>query len=173
MYCRKCGKMVEDDKELCVDCQEMDVFFGDEQAKASEKVETVAPKLEGSRKTGMAKGLVGTILGAVAYFIACVGFGLISGALEVVEEEAYLYDSVEQVLKELNLYGGTVFCAVVPLLMFVPSLVLGILSISCFKCEKNAGRVKPIPTLVLGIVSVVLAALNVLFSLCTFAMLAL
>ena len=172
MYCRKCGKMVEDDKELCVDCQEMDVFFGDEPKAENVKAETVAPKLEGSRKTGMAKGLVGTILGAVAYFIACIGFGLISGALEVVEEEAYLY-SVEEVLKELNLYGVTAFCGTLPLLMFVPSLVLGILSISCFKREKNAGRVKPIPTLVLGIVSVVLAALNALFSLCIFAMLAL
>ena len=173
MYCRKCGKWIEGDNEFCADCQETEIFFSSEAEKEPVKATTVASQLPGSRKTGMTKALIGAIFGAVGYLLAMIGLGLISGALEEIDEFSYSYNSVETLLKDIHLYGFTVFCAIVPLLLFVPGLVLGIMSISCFKKEKNAGRVKPIPTLVLGIVGVVLGALNALMSVCLFALLAL
>lgn len=101
-----------------------------------------------NRMFGFGKALTSTILGFVGLIIAYVGIMLLA------EETAYYYSS----------YDTT--SGIVALLMGLPcpiiSLIFGIQSISCFKKRKDSCA-KNIPTLVLGIVGVVLSGLAALY----------
>ncbi|MBE5747818.1 MAG: hypothetical protein E7352_06585 [Clostridiales bacterium] len=164
MYCRNCGKWIDDDAELCVDCKETNDFFSEEPSEEPSSVArgtSVGHAVEGSRKTGLGKALTATILSAISYFLIMFAAGLILGALEECEEYGYYYEfsSMIEFLEYIEMYEITLFFLLAPIGMSIPALIMGILSIVCFKREKNAGRVKPIPTLILGIVGLVLAAL--------------
>ncbi len=169
MYCRNCGKWIDDDAELCVDCKETSDFFSEEPSEEPSSVArgtSVGQAVEGSRKTGLGKALTATILSAISYFLIMFAAGLILGALEEYEEYVYYYEfSMIEFLEYIEIYEITLFCLLAPIGMSIPALIMGILSIVCFKREKNAGRVKPIVTLILGIVGLVLAALVIFLGL--------
>ena len=196
MYCRKCGKYIEYNAECCKDCEELNTYFDQKEPLTPfggngqysnnpygnsynnsynnpygnpYNAQYNAPRAEGNRKEGFGKALAATILSSIAFFLIIIAFSVISVALE---EYTYSYGYYNS-----DTYYDMVETALVlaffSLAMSIPSLIMGISSMKCFFREKNAGRVKPIPTLVLGIVSVALSGLTLLYVLLVFAMSAL
>lgn len=199
MYCRKCGKYIDSDAEFCKDCDELSTYFdgkepitpfsgngqysnnpygngnsysnpfGNPYNGGYSNTQYGVPQAEGSRKEGFGKALAATILSSIAFFLIIIAFSVMSVALEeytygygYYNSDAY-YDMMEAAL----------ILALFSLGMSIPSLIMGISSMKCFFRAKNAGKVKPIPTLVLGIVSVALSGLTLLYVLLVFAMSAL
>lgn len=167
MFCRKCGKQIDYDAVCCKECQEMDEFFGSDTPAVEEPsfpVQQEKPVLEGSRKEGLGKALAATILGGIAYFFVLIALGMLTnmfGDLDDLEMMPYLYSSSEVITPIA--YDSTVMAIMlaltgIALILAIPSLILGIQSIKCFGRQKQEGKVRPVATLVLGIVAVVLAA---------------
>ena len=170
MYCRKCGKQIDYDAEFCKDCQEMESFFA-EPKEYSPQWQTMAqapvqPALEGNKKEGFGKALTSTILGGIAYFIIMIAYGIILAAAEEISDGGYNYYETHEEL--MFAVGVAVVFMLISLAVAIPSLILGIKSIKCFFRQKRAGKVKPVPTLVLGIVGTVMSSMVLLFSLLIF-----
>lgn len=163
MYCRKCGKWIDGDAQLCQDCQEdtkqNEEFFSAPKTAAPENSNTyTAPNPApnpapaqpqyvdtGSVMYGFGKALTSTILGIVGFIFACVSYAGIAVAGATSSWALYVV---------MTLFS--VACTVI-------ALVFGPMSIKAFVTQKNAGKKKPIPALVLGIVGVVWAAISVLY----------
>ena len=146
MYCKKCGKKLDYDGDLCEECRNRELVYGDEEKKAeAETTSTTYDPFDeppigvnpasgygnsayvpdnGDRMHGFGKALTAAILSEVAVVSVALG----------------------------------VFLILATIAMAVISLVFGIQSIKTFVADKNAGKVKPIATLVCGIAGVVAAA---------------
>ena len=108
------------------------------------------------KKNGFGKALAGTILGAIGFIIAY---------FIIIAIGEYLgYD-----------YAEIASMAVVGFVFTLPagiiSLVFGVKSINTFKATNSTYKVKPVPTLVLGIVATVAGAITILFDFCFFIIL--
>lgn len=129
-YCRKCGKWIETEGDLCDDCRNAELIFGE------------APLPErradsGSRMDGFPKALVSAILGVTAALIVSIVNVLMAGYL--------IAGKLPAVSVILSL--GTV-AAVGAIIV---SVLFGVKSIKKFVDNKNRGKVRPIATLVCGI----------------------
>ena len=153
MYCKKCGKFIGTDEDLCYECKSAELMEEQPVAPAPQPQPVYAqpqpqaqpqPKTEcaGSVMTGFDKALAGAIIGEVAIIIAAIALGM---------GTAGGFTGAFFVVWSIAIAGG------------VLSLVFGIQSIKTFKREKRAGRKPPIPALVLGIVSVVFAGITLLY----------
>lgn len=159
MYCRNCGKFIENDSDYCTDCAPKEApveAVSVEEPVAEPVVETVEdaepvqPKKEGKVMDGFGPALTSTILGIVAFSIAYV---------------AYLFFTMDGILS-INSYGGPtilmivmgVIFTIVAIALAIPSLVMGIKSIKLFKSAVANNRAKPIPALILGIYGTVQSA---------------
>ena len=166
MFCRKCGKQIDYEAEFCKECQEMDAFFGDNKPTVEEPsliVEQEKPVLEGNRKEGFGKALAATIMGAIAYFFVIIALGILTSMLggDLDDLEMMPYESIHEltvISYDPTLMAIMLITAGISIFLAIPSLILGIQSIKCFFRQKKAGKVRPVATLVLGIVSVVIAA---------------
>ena len=160
MYCKKCGKKLDYDGDLCEECRNRELVYGDEQKKAETETTSTAydpfddppiganpsrgynnaayvPETEnGDRMHGFGKALAAAILGDLA--------------------AAFSYIGIYVCLFSVALGVLTVLATIA---MSVIALVFGIQSIKTFIADKNAGRVKPIATLVCGIAGVATAAI--------------
>ncbi len=157
MYCKKCGKKLDYDGDLCEECRNRELVYGDEEKKAeTETTSTTYDPFDepsvgvnpasgngnaayvpdnGDRMHGFGKALTAAILSEVAVVFAYLG----------------VYACILSVALGVFLILATIAMAVI-------SLVFGIQSIKTFVADKNAGKVKPIATLVCGIAGVVAAA---------------
>lgn len=144
MYCRKCGKKIDYDAEMCVECQENEELFVSVEETPVQPAQqptytyaqpaaAPAPQDNGSRKYGLALGIAGAIVSefAVVFAYLMIVLGLASGGMATA---IFLPFAL----------GTSIF-----------SLVAGIKSINRYKACSNAGKVRPIPTLILGIISLV------------------
>ncbi len=168
MYCRKCGKQINYDAPYCLECQEMDALFitpEEEQAKqrTQESAYTAAPAyqpapqpLQGDRKEGFGKALASTILAVVSYFLVCIALGVI-GALDTYSYYGYSYASDE--------WAAAMVFMLMSIGTAVPALIMGIQSMKCFFRQKREGKVKPVATLVLGIVGMATSAFTLTLAL--------
>lgn len=170
MYCRKCGKQIDYDAEICVECQENEELFTrtdesvvSESAPENEYVEqqSCAPEKEenGSRMFGFGLALAAVI---VAQFAT----GFISG----------MFGSITEISESLAGEWLIVLLVLCPIAigMSVFTLIAGIKSVKRYANCCNQGKVKPIPTLVLGIAAIVLSGLNFLIlSIAPFTLIAL
>ena len=160
MFCRFCGKQIEDGSAFCAGCgakiekeekvaepsvveekKETEPFFFEE-----EKAQPIAP-VANPRMEGFGKALTGTILsfvGMVFFFIACT---LIAGA-ETYEYDYYYGYSYSYVYEEDLI--ASLFFVIGAIVLGIISVVFGAKSIATFK--RTQGQ-KPIATLILGIVS--------------------
>jgi len=146
MFCRFCGKELEENAAFCGNCG---APVGNKTAEKSEKVaepffaeEKPLPAVN-PRMEGFGKALTGTILsfvGMVLFFVVCA---LIVGAEEYNYYYDYTYVREEDLIAALFLLLGAIALGVV-------SVVFGVKSIKTFK---NAQGQKPIATLILGIIS--------------------
>lgn len=172
MYCRNCGKWIDYDAEVCTDCKETDEFFSDKTASAQPSVAatpSVAQPLVGSRKEGLGKAITSTALGAFASLFALIVLSVIEASLELY----YYEDFYSDYAVAASLSAGMGFCLVMTIALSIPSLILGILSIVTFKRASSAGRVKPIPTLILGIAGLACAVESLMLAFLSLSALAL
>ena len=146
MYCRKCGKEIDYEAEYCKECQKTNAYYEKmaegieltdvvtyEAALKQEQEEELAAK--GSRMEGFWIALSSVIVGCVAYILLIVSVSYL--ALEATAGTTLM----------LMTLGACIY-----------SLVMGIRSVKCFNAQKEAGKVKPVATLVLGIVGIVIGA---------------
>ena len=176
MYCRKCGKQIDYDSENCKECQEMETFFSAPEIEPKFEVrEEPRPQytqpqyaytqprqpLPGNKKEGFGKALTSTILGSIGIVVALIAYVCLLAAMDYdYYYDYYYYDSYYY---ESMISVGVIFM-LMSLGLAIPSLILGIKSMSCFFKQKREGKVKPVATLVLGIVGVATSALALLYA---------
>lgn len=148
MYCKNCGKFIGNDNELCDECL------------AQKKQEVIDVQNLGNVCLG--KAIAATIISFMSFimsFILCVAT---LATLEILSEENILDSQL----------GEAVIYPVLGILFGLPailSLVFGIISIANFKrTSRQYG--KRIPTLIMGIQSVVMSAVSILFILINFVL---
>ena len=175
MYCKKCGKQLDFDGDICKDCAENEAYFGSAQqsAPAQEAAPAVAPATpapapaqtaqpiaqDGDRKFGFGKALASTIMGAISNGMASIASGIPLGIELAIMELGYANGGAELALGGIAV---TIIMALISIGLAIPALIMGIKSIKTFNERKNAGYVKPVATLVLGIIGVVCAGLALL-----------
>ena len=130
MYCKKCGKELDQEAELCEECKAKEA----EAPVAETPAQPVAPAPAADynpRMEGFKPALTGAIFATVAVIVAAIA-------------SALLYSGW------FGAIIGILFLAAAVVLA-VPALILGIRSIKVFVNQKNAGQPVPIATLILGI----------------------
>lgn len=159
MYCKRCGKFIDYQADVCNECAQAELGVQPVPAQAQPQ----AVEQEGSVTTGLGKSIAAVILGIF-------GFAFVYGALIVVSEMGmyadfdYGYGYASGVSYEALAAILMVF-TMISVGLSIPSLIMSIASVKTFVNEKNAGRKKPIPTLIIGISGIVYSALAI--SLCT------
>ena len=139
-YCRKCGKKLEDNAELCENCRNEELVFGD----GSEEVTSAVS--QAGKKDGFVKALLSVILPYAASVLFGVVLGVIIGF--------GLLDTLQK--------AGIVIVGMLFIAPMVISIIFGIQSIKAFVRNKREGRAKPIATLVLGIIGLATSASSVI-----------
>lgn len=176
MYCRKCGKWIDYEAEICTDCQQTEelfkveneqpvqpaqneqyqYFFGNnaqqpyaQQPYAQQPyAQPVQSQDKGSRMEGFGFALAGTIIG---FF-------------------AFLFSYLLLIFSAVGGMGLIMFPFALSTAIF--AMVSGTKSLNKSKECTRAGKVKPIATFILGIVNVVLAGLSFFFIVLTIMILA-
>ncbi len=156
MYCKKCGKEIDYDAEICIECQgsansadEHD-FYTEENYYASMYAEGQA------RKAGLGRAITGAAFGLVALICSCFAMSILSA---MVEDYGYVFDSA--VLS--TSYG----LAVVSIGLGIPAVINGIKSIIVFRDAKKGALPKPIPTFICGIASCAFTVISVVYVILT------
>ncbi len=166
-YCTKCGKKIDSDESLCEDCRNAELLFDtSKQAESNqndnsgntdnrfenenvEKINFSTPDDKGSRMDGFNRALASAIVSQAVFSIV---------------ELTNLIFVVRQVVAN---GVGNVIGFLLSSLPFMVALVFsirnGILSIKLFINNKNAGKVKPVSTLVLGIIACVMSATTIVY----------
>ena len=169
MYCRNCGNPVADGDNFCTVCgakqnttvQEPQVQtasaepFTEFQAENRQNIQQpvhndnnayiqpapvyVQPAPQSSRTLGLGKAITSTVLSVAAYIAFVIGMIFVG--------ELSLYEVVY-----LDLFINSLTFLLLAIGLAIPSVILGIQSVKLFIQEKNAGRKKPIPTLIVGII---------------------
>lgn len=165
MYCKKCGKKLDYESDICNECAQNDEFFSAEPIIEpapqpqpapvyAEPVAAPAPAAPidptNTRKYGIGKAITSIILGFVGYIISYLVLTVITSIMEETGTVEFVSPAM-------------MFLVLVSLGLAIPSLILGIKSIVTFIKRAKGGYVKPIPTLILGIIAVNLAACVLLF----------
>jgi hypothetical protein len=131
MYCKKCGKFIGNEDADI--CQEC-------LAKEEVKTEPVAEIIEqkGSRTTGLPKAIASGCLtiGSIIFIYIALFFSLVS-------------------------LGAMLVFTVMSIAMGIIAIVFGAKSIATFKRESRENRIKPIPTLIIGIASLATSSILV------------
>ena len=149
MYCKKCGKFIGNDSDLCDECKlnEGDVFS--EFSERKEDLTTIychtsAPS---SNVISLGKSIAAIILSNIGFWLIYIGI---------------------IVMGELAAYGSDFDSAIAFMIIgCIPSvlgLIFGIQSISYFKSTSMIKSGKRIPVLILGISSVVMAGIGLFLS---------
>ena len=111
MYCKKCGKFIDYDADMCVECQQATAQSAPVQNAEVVYVQPVQPVQpiveskpveEGSMTTGLGKSIASAILGFIGYIFAFVAIMMLSEAVE------YSYDTS-------GIIGGTVVLFIIAL----------------------------------------------------------
>ncbi len=151
MFCRKCGKYIPSNADVCADCAAKEAQYT--------PVTPVVniPTQKGSLMNGFGKALTGAILGFVGVFCSLFGYLFSIATLGL----AAAGESTERQLIFSILFW------VFAVGLAIPALLFGVRSIKLFIAEKKAGNKKPIPTLALGIGAVVCVGMIAIFALIT------
>ena len=145
MYCNKCGKEIESGN-LCAECAAPKVTVNEVKEEyffADEYVKI--PSDSNNRMYGFGKALTSTILSFFGFIFAYVALICSTWASET----------------------ALVFVFLALPLLIIP-IVFGGVSIKAFVSRKNSGCVKPVPTLVLGIVGLSIGCFSMIFEIIAF-----
>ena len=152
MYCRICGKFMDNDVEIyCDDCKKM---LENDQARSVNKPEETgrAIKKEGSAKEGIKKAVFSSIFAVIGFIFAVIGLSFL---FALILQKGYEPDitSISEFLAWESV--GIVFTVLSTPLAIV-GLLFGVKSIKTFQKAKREMRVKPVVTFVLGILGLIL-----------------
>ena len=143
MYCKRCGKFIDYQADICNECAGVAQNVAAPVEYQQTACEPQQPEeMQGSVTTGLGKAIASVILGTVGQFFIGIALGLLSA--------------------QLGGAGVALVLAMMGIGMSIPALIMGISSMRCFFEEKNAGRKKPIPTLIIGIYGMANAAMCLL-----------
>lgn len=159
MYCKKCGKFIGNDADLCDECMAQNEIFGEF---SSGKSETRTP--EYPRTTTYSNNEISLGKSIAAIILSNIGFALIYLAILVMGELA-AYGTTD--------FGDVQAFMIVGGILSVLGLIFGIQSIAYFKATSMIKSGKRIPVLILGIVSVVMAGIGLFLTLIMLILLAL
>ena len=189
MYCRKCGKYIDYNGDFCKECLEKENPFAEEvetvvfadpaQNNASHNDgqsvnNTTAntynagvapapnPQANTNRKLGLKVAIIAVVLAFVAEFFSGLGSGFYSAAQEALVGGSLMPE--EQVSVAFVMCLLSVGAYIVTLGLSIPSLIMSIKSIITFRKASQNGGVKPIATLILGIVGISMSAQCLLVS---------
>lgn len=159
MYCRNCGKETENADGICDECRARE---------ANSRPSYYDPPREDAlydKKYGFGGALAATIVGCVSAVLTYIGLILIATVVVALGAD-YGYGElyIDPSIVEGWDIGGLVLTIIGGIASIV-SLVLGIMSIKKFKEAQRHG-VKPVATLVLGIVGTVASATGILVTFC-------
>ncbi len=152
MYCRKCGKWVDGDAELCVECQQEEnghtaqqpaTYQSAQPVQSFYGVELPAPKYTGSRmkKFGLALAAVIVAQFAMGFFL-----GIILG----IEEALGGYNSSTMyIIVDDSIYAFFV----IGFALAAFSTIAGLVSVCSGFGAKKRGEVTPIPAIILGFIA--------------------
>ena len=150
MYCKKCGKFIGNDADLCDECasKEQGVF-----SEFAEKTETVTPTYYqpaeiNTDAINLGKSIAAIILSNIGFWLAYI--------VLIVVGELVMLESIE--------LAGAIFLIVIAFVPCLLGFIFGIQSISNFKATSMIKSGKRIPVLILGISSVIMASLGLLFT---------
>ena len=153
MYCKKCGKFIEGNADVCDECIKLDYYlYANQQGTAYQKppqsvqnASATPAYNSGSKAKGLGYGIfgliiaiVGAIVIAVGYFNAYMGLGT-----------AY---TTQEAVSAVQTGEATCWVGVI---IGVIALICGIVAIRTFVTHNRKTGVKAVPTLVFGIISVV------------------
>lgn len=157
MYCRKCGKFMDYQAEICLDCQRQCLAIEDAKSNQEVAVSSIVPQkqvVETQIKTGKFDGLAKAIISLVFILVEC----------------CILTPTV--ILTRLFFIGGIYSFAIIDPFLIISSFIMAISSIKQFKRSCREGRQKPVATLIIGIFALVISsAILVIASLFGLAML--
>lgn len=165
MNCKKCGKEIDYDAEVCNECADSVA-----EVASAENVVAVNASSKG-KMAGFGKALTSLLLP----IIGAILIGIASGILVVVAKDVYEtlmnylenpdliinkqtqeFTPVFKAFLENDVKDMAIFlllligAGIVAFIMSIVGIILGAQSIGCFKKESKNGN-KPIPTLILGI----------------------
>ncbi|MBO5224618.1 MAG: hypothetical protein J6C23_08930 [Clostridia bacterium] len=182
MYCRKCGKFIEYEGEICKECLGNDtqpkvqgqLAMQVEQpitAQAEENIQVIAkqesvsvqPQLQSSN-SGFGMALASIIVGAVARSMSSIAEAVLLAGAEYIADINAITPSAEETFYSMAVVGGIIL--VLALGGAIPAIVMGIKSIIAFARGKKSGS-SNVAVLVLGIVGIALA-LNAVSSILTY-----
>lgn len=153
MYCRKCGKYVVGNVDICEDCAktEENVFESTEEIiierpTVDATVSTVMPARKTSKTKGIAFGIIGVVVAIIAAIVIGVGYGVALVGVDAFKEGA----TIEEFRAMLSL--GVGIC-VVGVVLDLVAVIFGPIAIFIFRSQNAHTGVKAVPTLVFGIIS--------------------
>ena len=165
MYCRKCGKWIDYEAEICAECQQQ------ENAQAAEQPTVTYPsaqpmqpsfygvELPAAQKKGSRMKKFGLALAAVIVAQFALGFflGIIIGIEEALSgyNSSYMYVVVDESMYALYIIGFA--CAIF-------SIIGGLVSVCSGFGAKKKGEVTPIPAIILGFVALAETLLTLLIA---------
>lgn len=164
MYCRKCGKWIDNEAEICVDCQQQESAQAAQQPTGTYEaaqptqsfygVEMPVPQKKGSRMKKFGLALAAVI---VAQFALGLFLGIIIGIEEALAgyDSSYMYVVVDESMYALYVIGFA---------LAIFSLVGGLVSVCSGFSAKKKGEVTPIPAIILGFVALAETLLTLLVS---------
>ena len=157
MYCRICGKFMDNDVEIyCDDCKKM---LENDQARNKNKEETGrAIRKEGSAKEGIKKAIFSSVFAVAGFIFAVIGMSFFFALLL---QKGYVPDITKASEFLAWESTGIVFTALATPLAIIGTL-FGVQSIKTFKKAKKEIKVKPIATFILGILGLILNAVVLL-----------
>ena len=189
MFCKKCGKQLDYEGDICLECQQAQSPAPAQPAEAPayEVPAYTAPVYEapvapqatmqaapvanaGDKKTGFKPALTATILAGISFLFTVTIAMMMTGGMDMqLIREAFSGDR-DVIAILITSYGVTyMMFAVAEIALCIPAIVKGAQSIACFVKESKANRIKPVVTLVLGIVAIALAAIAIIMALSSFS----
>lgn len=171
MYCKKCGRFIAGNEELCEDCLHNELVFGEvnkpQQPQQSQQATAPANRPR-PRMLAFKPALAAVITGTLSYMLMLMAFivGLPTKKL-VMGYEGVHYTYVYSVMPEVT---WVLFSLALPLC--VVALVFGIRSLVTVVKAKKSGAPMAIAPLIISISAIVMAGLAVLFGFLTLIALA-
>ncbi len=161
MYCTRCGKQIDYDSLICKECQQELLKASVERETSSieqpRTYSTVKPRLTGKVTDGIGNGIGSIIFGVVAVYLSYLA--IVVAAIAVAESYVNEFNAFAFLSLFINFIA---FCAE------AVSVAFGVKAIKMFIDAKKQNRVKPVPTLVLGIVGISAIEVTLVFSFIAF-----
>lgn len=143
MYCKNCGKYLENDAVYCDDC--LKEINNESACEQNAQVDM------GKVTDGLGKAIAGGVLGTVGLVLSILAFIFCVSAFIIAVELGYNEEYY-------NCYWLCITYAIACLPGLILGLIFGIKSIKLFFNAKRLGKKKPFPALFVGIESIACAA---------------